>query len=294
MDRNARGKGGRGGGDGRRAARWLVVLAWTARSSSAAKSARPAAAPKTAVLAHGFHLQAPNWDAVAWGDGGGRLGYAYELARSENAELLVVGSGASIHEETGESEGAHALRILRERAAAAADDALLSNAEIDDASQNTRQELERFAALCRARGVDRAFCVSSPAHCPRVARDAAVASRPRGGKRRVSFEMRVAAPPPRRRRRVAAAAASPQRFSRPSARRRFRDAHPACRWFVAPCETCFADAADVAVLEPPHRPDKPGVGLNAVANAVLQRSPAEQRAFVDFATSFLERLDEGE
>jgi len=163
--------------------------------------------------------------------------------------LLVVGSGASIHEETGESEGAHALRILRERAAAAADDALLSNAEIDDASQNTRQELERFAALCRARGVDRAFCVSSPAHCPRVARDAAVA---------------------------------------------FRDAHPACRWFVAPCETCFADAADVAVLEPPHRPDKPGVGLNAVANAVLQRSPAEQRAFVDFATSFLERLDEGE
>ena len=60
--------------------------------------------------------------------------------------------------------------------------------------------------------VERAFCVSSPAHCPRVCRDAAVA---------------------------------------------FGARHPTCRWAVAPCRTDFSRASDVAVVEPPHRPDRP-------------------------------------
>lgn len=130
---------------------------------------------KTAVLVHGFHLNAPNWDTVVWGGGGGRVAYGYDLAKDEKAELFVVGSGASTLEETGETEGAVILRRLREGDARAASDALVRDAVILDAALNTREELERFASLCNERGVERAFCVSSPAHCPRVCRDAAVA-----------------------------------------------------------------------------------------------------------------------
>ena len=91
--------------------------------------------------------------------------------------------------------------------------------------------------------VERAFCVSSPAHCPRVCRDAAVA---------------------------------------------FGARHPTCRWAVAPCRTDFSRASDVAVVEPPHRPDREQPPLHDVVNRVFRLPPADQAAFVDHAVAFLD------
>mmetsp|Transcript_11942 Transcript_11942/g.31402 ORF Transcript_11942/g.31402 Transcript_11942/m.31402 type:complete len:249 (+) Transcript_11942:69-815(+) len=198
---------------------------------------------KTAVLVHGFHLRAPNWETVVWGGGGGRVAYGYDLAKAEAADLFVVGSGASTDEETGETEGAVILRRLREGNSRASSDALISDAVVLDDALNTREELERFSELCRARGVERAFCVSSPAHCPRVCRDAAVA---------------------------------------------FGARHPTCRWAVAPCRTDFSRASDVAVVEPPHRPDREQPLLHDVVNRVFRLPPADQAAFVDHAVAFLD------
>ena len=50
---------------------------------------------KTAVLVHGFHLRAPNWETVVWGGGGGRVAYGYDLAiiRAKSAD----GAGGDTH-----------------------------------------------------------------------------------------------------------------------------------------------------------------------------------------------------
>ena len=72
-------------------------------------------AVKTAVLVHGYHLEAPNWGEVVWGGGAGRIAHGARVAEAFGADLLMVGSGASTHGDTGETEGAYTLRWLRER-----------------------------------------------------------------------------------------------------------------------------------------------------------------------------------
>ena len=54
---------------------------------------------KTAVLVHGFHLRAPNWETVVWGGGGGRVAYGYDLAiirakSADGAGAVAAGSPA--------------------------------------------------------------------------------------------------------------------------------------------------------------------------------------------------------
>ena len=94
--------------------------------------------------------------------------------------------------------------------------------------------------------VERAFCVSSPAHCPRVCRDAAVA---------------------------------------------FGARHPTCRWAVAPCRTDFSRASDVAVVEPPHRPDREQPLLHDVVNRVFRLPPADQAAMMGLYGQLEAELD---
>jgi len=210
---------------------------------AALSAPQPITPVKTAVLVHGFHLEAPNWEEVVWGGGGGRIGYGARLAHALGAELLIVGSGASARV-GGENEGAAALRVLAENEPDAAVREVAARAEIDGAALCTREELVNAAARCAAGGVDRLYCVTSPAHCPRVARDAVVA---------------------------------------------FRGSPTAV--FVAPAETDFADAAVVAVLEPPHRPDRPPSKLHAVASRALALDGPRRAAFESFAATFLDELE---
>ncbi len=62
----------------------------------------------TAVLIHGHHLQAPNWEIFVWGTEGlrevGRIPRGIEVAVKEDAELIIWGTGASVDPETGKKE----------------------------------------------------------------------------------------------------------------------------------------------------------------------------------------------
>ena len=96
-----------------------------------------------------------NYPREISGRRGGRYTQISAQAKAEAADLFVVGSGASTDEETGETEGAVILRRLREGNSRASSDALISDAVVLDDALNTREELERFSELCRARGVER-------------------------------------------------------------------------------------------------------------------------------------------
>ena len=71
------------------------------------------------ILVHGCHLQADGWESIVWGDPPhqlGRLPHAALLAWEERESLRCVcfGTGAS-QTAVGELEGAYTLRILLER-----------------------------------------------------------------------------------------------------------------------------------------------------------------------------------
>ena len=116
-----------------------------------------------------------NYPREISGRRGGRYTQISAQAKAEAADLFVVGSGASTDEETGETEGAVILRRLREGNSRASSDALISDAVVLDDALNTREELERFSELCRARGVERCVEINTVRRVPswlrRAARD---------------------------------------------------------------------------------------------------------------------------
>ncbi|KAJ1456726.1 hypothetical protein M885DRAFT_517156 [Pelagophyceae sp. CCMP2097] len=153
----------------------LFLLAASLAPCAARRWGEPA---RCAVLCHGFHVDAVDWHAVVIGDEGalGRATYAALLAHDERAALLVFGSGGSRRGD--EAEGEYTLRVLREsvdsvpagqRAAVAQ---LLASATTETVSRNTAEELERLVPLIAEHGIDKVILVSSPAHCPRVVREA--------------------------------------------------------------------------------------------------------------------------
>ena len=106
-----------------------------------------------------------NYPREISGRRGGRYTQISAQAKAEAADLFVVGSGASTDEETGETEGAVILRRLREGNSRASSDALISDAVVLDDALNTREELERFSELCRARGVERCVEINQCVGC---------------------------------------------------------------------------------------------------------------------------------
>ena len=234
---------------------------------------------RTGVFVHGFHLQAEDRERAVWGDAArgarGRVPHGVALALAARAALVVLGSGGSADAATGELEGAHTLRELRERAArgelaawgvdAPPDElrAFLSAASgvvrADTASRNTREELELARSLFRARGCERVVLVTSAAHAPRVARDASAV---------------------------------------------FGAAAPAWRpreLLVAPCDddAGFGDAARVAVVEPPHRGDRdpaldPSPPLHECVERALALPAARRVGFARELDELLSRFEEEE
>ena len=101
---------GGGGASGEWPMRAFLVVAAFATGCGAAPAS---VIPKTAVLVHGFHLEAPDWDDVVWGGGRGRIAHGARVAATQRAAFLIVGSGASAA--GGETEAEAALRVLRER-----------------------------------------------------------------------------------------------------------------------------------------------------------------------------------
>lgn len=216
---------------------------------------------RTGVLIHGCHLQAAGWDEVVWGRDSklmGRLPQGMLMALELNAELIVVGSGASSRmfedqrsERCGQvlREAEYTLETLRCRfddlnlfpawRNIVADRSLgswellkarlLDIVVTDLQSQTTVDELKYAGQRFKEQGIQRVILITSPTHLPRVIRDATVVFH-----------------------------SDPDFAS-------FRDhilAVPSLTNFVGTCPS------DVMVLEPPHRPDRNPQVLNSMRRLI--------------------------
>ena len=238
-------------------------------SEHAATGSFPTPPPrKTGILVHGYNLNADRWESVTWGipeDKVGRVPMGVFVALSEQADVMVFGSGASKKDGRLESE-ATAL-LLRERFDALAGFSLFqkhlpevkhpdsarryrqwieSILRLDTKSRNTREEIEHAGKVFVDQGVERVILVSSPTHLPRCLRDACAV------------------------------------FDENRELSRLRNG-----LYAAPSVTGYPGfaAADVAIFEPPHRPDRSGLNISGVVARVHDIPEPGRKGFV-------QRLDE--
>ncbi len=225
-------------------------------------------ARKTGILVHGYNLNADQWESVAWGipeDQVGRVPMGVFVALSEQADVMVFGSGASKKGGLLESE-ATAL-LMQERFDALAGFSLFQNhlpevknpdsarrckqriesiLHLDTGSRNTREEIVHAGRIFVDQGVERVILVSSPTHLPRCLRDACAIFEDNGELSRLRNGL-----------------------------------------YAAPSVTSYAGhtAADVAIFEPPHRPDRSGLNISGVVARVHDIPDSGRKVFV-------QRLDE--
>ena len=150
---------------------------------------------KTGILVHGFHLYSQNWQRIVWGDAPqnlGRLPQGLLTAHSMNADVIVLGTGASKRqfpypesERCGEqlTECEFTLEYLKTffddillfepwaRRGLQCNDQLswqaykadiLSKIKLDFESENTVEELKNAGEIFLSNEVDRVMLVSSP------------------------------------------------------------------------------------------------------------------------------------
>lgn len=221
----------------------------------------------SAVLIHGCNLEAYHWNRIVWGRSPDRLGRIPKgilLALSEDARLVLFGTGAS--QEDGLFESQVMARELWERLdqivefeafrpwlEAEGEQAFVERLRTllesivvtDTVSQNTREEIENAARVCLARGIERLILVSSPTHIVRCLRDACAI-----------FDDEEELAPLRR---FMVAAASDTNYM-------------------------GSTANDVAVFEPPHRLDRPYFNINEFLKRVSEITEGDH-------ASFLKRFD---
>lgn len=207
---------------------------------------------KTAVLSHGRHLQAREWEQIVWGEPPHRLGQvpkAVLTALEFDADIIIFSTGASRDEETGLLEGEYTLEYARKRLGELVDSGLVNVslsdlrsyldrvARLELESQNTEQEILYSARMCQAEGVERIVLCSAPTHIERVHRDALVVL---GKFSKIS---------PFKRHLLTVASEVPYANSTP---------------------------ADVVIIEPPHHGDRPDMPVHKIAARMLthlRRSP---------------------
>lgn len=202
---------------------------------------------KTGILVHGYNLNAGQWASVAWGkprDEIGRVPMAVYVALSEQAAVMVFGSGAS--EKDGLLESEATARLLWERFEELAGFAVFESGlpemkhpdtashyrrriesilHLDTRSRNTREEIELAGRTFVDHEVERVILVSSPTHLPRCLRDACAVFEEKGELSHLRREL-----------------------------------------YAAPSFTGYPGytAADVAIFEPPHRPDRSELNISGV------------------------------
>jgi hypothetical protein len=200
-------------------------------------------AMSTAVLCHGFNMQALDVEHVLWGNPSlnalGRVPKAALLTLQLNASLLLFGTGASfsVPDRVVEAEFARSmlsadplrLRAFRGHFDAFSDAQLLAlpaKTELELTSLNTVQEIRAAARILVQRRIERLVLVSSNTHAPRCLRDASV----------VLAELADAAQ---------------------SADERDAYVRLAQNLLVSPSDVPYLNATPqmVQIVEPPHRPD---------------------------------------
>ncbi|MDD5749706.1 MAG: ElyC/SanA/YdcF family protein [Patescibacteria group bacterium] len=198
---------------------------------------------RTGILVHGYHLDCSNWWEVVWGKPPhelGRLPAAVLTALRYGADLIICGTGAS--EKDGLKEGEYIRLILHDMFFALNKfdafqginlktlfERVLPITISETESQNTAQEIANAGQLFQQAGIERVWLVSDPAHISRCHRDALAL-----------IDRDPDAFPPRR-------GLNTHASDIPHA----------------------GTAKDVAIVEPPHRPDQVGSNLNEVVNRIL-------------------------
>jgi hypothetical protein len=135
----------------------------------------------SAVLIHGHHLQAPEWERLVWGTSGleqvGRIPRGIEVAVKEQASLIMWGTGASVDPVSGKKESEYtysfALEHSKELAPYVGLDQETLTTFIKERSQlqldttNTKDETYEALKMCKEQGIHTLYLVSSPTHIPR-------------------------------------------------------------------------------------------------------------------------------
>lgn len=213
-----------------------------------------------AVLIHGCHLQAEEWNSIVFRDDQGYLGRVptgLQVAIEHEAKFIFWGSGASTCDGIKEARYTYNQTVESElewlaQTVDKTTNKLLKYLEkvsiLDEQSQNTKEEIERTLQSCKENGIKELYLISSPTHVPRCAQTGATCQK--------------------------------------------KNSNP--RIYLTFSETCFANSTpeDVTVLEPPHRDDMPKTRFHRTFKRIfgLMRRPAEMtmRAF----ESSLNQLDE--
>ncbi|MEE2994740.1 MAG: ElyC/SanA/YdcF family protein [Gemmatimonadota bacterium] len=200
---------------------------------------------KSGVLVHGCNLHTYQWKRIVWGKPPyelGRVPKGIFIALQEKADVMVFGTGAS--EKDGLLEADATARLMWDKFDDLKDFAVFethfpdlkdqafrdqcrtrikSILKIENTSQNTVDEVTRAGHIFKDYDIEQIILVSSPTHLPRCLRDACVA------------------------------------FDNDLELSHFRywlSASPSITGYMG------RSAADVAIFEPPHRPDRPPFNIN--------------------------------
>lgn len=246
----------------------------TAHTPGEDASIPPSRRRRTGVLVHGCNLHTYQWKKIVWGkppDELGRVPKGVFVALYEDADVIVFGTGAS--EKDGVLEADATVRLMWKRFDALKDfslfqtflpdmqhsgrretyrEKLRSILEIENTSQNTVEEVVRAGYIFNEHRIDRVILVSSPTHLPRCLRDACIA------------------------------------FDTHPDLARFKD------WVSAtPSITNYMGrtAADVAIFEPPHRPDRPPFNINDFLKRVNDIPGGQRQAFLKRFDELLQEFD---
>lgn len=134
---------------------------------------------KTAILIHGCHLLAKDWDKIVWGDPRngifGRASKGINITICEKPEVVYWGTGASEKNGVKESEytlsyaitRARELSYFENRTAKVIEEALRKISFVDTESQNTKEEVSKCMEMCKERRIEKLILVSSPDHIGR-------------------------------------------------------------------------------------------------------------------------------
>jgi hypothetical protein len=144
---------------------------------------------KTAILVHGYHLQAIGWQRVVWGNPKkgvlGRVPKAIVEALKNDASLIVFSTGASVRD--GLKEGAYTYRYTLEHLdelVAVTEEWLAprflrsfleDQHELELTSTNTKTEVIASGRLALKHHTKRLVLVSSPNHVQRCLKEAFLA-----------------------------------------------------------------------------------------------------------------------
>lgn len=237
----------------------------------------------TGVLVHGCNLQAENWRHLAWGSAPGDMGRIPQglfAALTMEASVIVFGTGASRKQynfpgspQTGKMllEAEYTLAFLESHfdelmafkawadVCPASDsyqwnelkDSLRARIVLDTHSNNTVGELRAAGEIFLQHGCQRIVMISSPTHLVRVLRDASKVFQ--NDRRYESFQDNLLAMP---------SATSYEGFT----------------------------AADVVVVEPPHRPDRKTIPTHRRIARMLELQKLDAEPLVEFITEFDELL----